>query len=207
MATWVTGAAILSSGIMTTSPAIQTPSTTENYSYECADGERVARAVSGGTTTYFAGSGMWEEDSTGTTRSLYQLGGAVIAQRSVVPAGVQQPYYVQPAHLLAAAATSAGPTQAKATPTPLLTSKEQAYLPCGNAVAPEQGYSTGCPTPRPTATPTPVPQPTVRLIYLHGDHFGSASVATRHQRGSSQSARLRPLGQSAFRYLWHNLSN
>ncbi len=147
---------------------------TESYAYD-ADGERVVRAVSGGTTTYFVGGGMWEEDSTGTTRSLYQLGGAVIAQRSVVPYGVQQPYYVQPAHLLAAAA---GPIQAKTTSTPQVGQKEQAYLPCGNAVE-KANIVCGATTPRfATPTPTPVPQPTVRLIYLHGDHLGSASVVT-----------------------------
>ena len=146
---------------------------TESYAYD-ADGERVTRAVSGGTTTYFVGGGMWEEDSTGTTRSLYQFGGAVIAQRSVVPAGVQQPYYAQPVNLLAAA----GPTQAKATSTPLVGQKEQAYLPCANAVE-KANIVCGATTPRfATPTPTPVPQPTVHLIYLHGDHLGSASAAT-----------------------------
>lgn len=53
----------------------------ETMGYD-AQGERVSRAVSGGVTTFFLGGGLWEEDTDGTTRTIYQFNGQVLAQRT-----------------------------------------------------------------------------------------------------------------------------
>src|SRR5262249_48852418 len=50
---------------------------TETYAYD-ADGERVAKTSSDGTTVYL--DGLWEERSDGWWHSLYQFGGQIIGQ-------------------------------------------------------------------------------------------------------------------------------
>jgi YD repeat-containing protein len=52
----------------------------ETYAYD-ADGQRVKR-TRGTTTIVYLGGGVVEEETSGGTRTLYQFGGQVIAQRS-----------------------------------------------------------------------------------------------------------------------------
>jgi len=71
---------------------------TDSYSYD-ADGERVSRSVGvglGQTITYYIG-GLYEFDSVGNTRLLYQFGGQTIAQRTVN--GKSALYYLHGDHL------------------------------------------------------------------------------------------------------------
>jgi len=73
---------------------------TDSYSYD-ADGERVSRSVgvgAGQTTTYYIG-GLYEFDSVGNTRLLYQFGGQTVAQRTIKPSGANNLYYLHGDHL------------------------------------------------------------------------------------------------------------
>ncbi|PZS06280.1 MAG: hypothetical protein DLM69_00315 [Candidatus Chloroheliales bacterium] len=70
-------------------------SNNESYVYD-ADGERVSNSVGvglGQTTTYYIG-GLYEFDSVGNTRLLYQFGGQTVAQRTIKPSGANNLYYL-----------------------------------------------------------------------------------------------------------------
>jgi RHS repeat-associated protein len=81
----------------------------ESYWYD-ADGQRVKKVNTAGGTglvSYYIG-GMWEEDSNGTTRALYQFGGKAMAQRTTLAGGSSSVVYLNYDHLGSASVASDG---------------------------------------------------------------------------------------------------
>jgi RHS repeat-associated protein len=140
---------------------ITSGSTTEDYSYD-GDSARFTRTTNG-VTTYYLG-GLYEEDApSGTTRTMYQFNGQVIAQREQVPPTPSPTNTATPTSTPTRTATNTATRTNTGTPT-------RTSTPTNTPTSTPTNTPTSTPTNTLTPTNTSVPTSTP-TVGLKGEYY------------------------------------